>query len=65
MGHQVYCSLKKYSEYISYINLYDMNGNLEHRKQTIVTTLKNVAKKNNIKIELINTNVLDRVRLNI
>lgn len=42
-----------------------MNGNLEHRKQTIVTTLKNVAKKNNIKIELINTNVLDRVRLNI
>ena len=56
---------KKYSEFISYINLYDMSGNLEHRKQAIVTTLKNVAKKNNMKIELINTNVLDRVKLNI
>lgn len=52
---------KSNDEYSVYLNLYDINGNPQKKKQIILSTLKNLAKKIHTKLNIINTNILDEI----
>lgn len=52
---------KSNDEYSVYLNLYDIDGNPQKKKQIILSTLKNLAKKIHTKLNIINTNILDEI----
>lgn len=50
---------KIYNDYSAYINIEELKGNSFQKKQLIISILKNVAKKLNIKLNIVNLKQLD------
>ena len=49
---------KNYDNHSAYINIFNLKGDMFQKQQTIISTLKNVAKKLNVKLNIININSL-------